>query len=84
MFHAEQRDSHEISSLMFSGNNEKVHVFMNVVCCSLDWRLKVYRVIILGWRTLRCRKDEQNAVDLYLYSRHTNCGLNHSPLLPFI
>ena len=31
-------DSHEISSLSFSENNEKV--FMNVICCSCDWRFK--------------------------------------------
>ena len=32
-------DSHEISSLIFSENNEEV--FMNAVCCSRDWRLRV-------------------------------------------
>ena len=40
MFHANPlaEDLHEISSLIFSENNEKV--FINVVCCSLDWRFK--------------------------------------------
>ena len=33
-----ESDSHEISSLIFSENNEKV--FINVVCCSCDWRFK--------------------------------------------
>ena len=28
-------DSHEMSSLILSENNE--NVFMNVVCCSRDW-----------------------------------------------
>ena len=31
-------DSHDISSLIFSENNEKV--FMNVVFCSRYWRFK--------------------------------------------
>ena len=31
-------DSHEISSLIFFENSEKV--FLNVVCCCREWRLK--------------------------------------------
>ena len=36
-------DSHEISSLIFSENNEKV--FMTAVCCSRDWRFKGYNQV---------------------------------------
>ena len=58
-------DSHEISSLIFSGNNKKV--FMNVVCCSRDWRCKVYRVIILV--ALLC-VGKMNRVCVYSNSRN--------------